>query len=95
MEKTVYSVVISHEGEVHYNFLYVDKESALAKVEEVKKSWELNNVSINKYSMDETRVKFFGVQYGTKQGYWYMNHSHGDNSLYEYGSVDLIECVLE
>ena len=40
MAQTIFSVVVSHEAEVQNNYLFTDKEKALAKVEEIKSSWE-------------------------------------------------------
>ena len=96
MAQTIFSVVVSHEAEVQNNYLFTDKEKALAKVEEIKSSWEkIEDVEIHKYKEVEDRPTCFGTQYKTKIGYWYENEGMGYNNLEEYGSVDLIECVLE
>lgn len=90
----VYSVIVSHEAEVHENYLYTDRAKAIAKMEEVKNSWKYDKVSIHKYR-DDFRADFT-PQYATKLGYWYENDGCiVDNGLWEYGYVELVECVLE
>lgn len=88
----VYSVIVSHQAEAHENYLFVDKESAIAKMEEVKNSWKHDEVTIHKYS--ENMVNFT-PQYKTKLGYWYENDGDMSDGLWEYGYVELLECVLE
>lgn len=96
MAQTIFSVVVSHEAEVQNNYLFTDKEKALAKVEGIKSSWEkIEDVEIHKYKEVEDRPTCFGTQYKTKIGYWYEYDGMGYNNLAQYGSVDLIECVLE
>lgn len=93
----VYSVVVSHESEVHNNYLFTDRQKAIAKMEEIVQDWRdkdakkgKGKISINRYfDMDDYHIRAFGKQYGTKLGYWY-----GDGE-YEYGNVELVECVLE
>ena len=90
----VYSVVVSHQAEVHENYLYTDRAKAIAKMEEVKNSWRDDSVTIHKYREDLKAD--FTPQYATKLGYWYENDGcMGDNGLWEYGYVELVECVLE
>lgn len=89
--QTIYSVVVTHEAEAHENYLYTDKEKALAKMEQIKASWVRKNVTIHPYR--EGINTPFGHQYNTKLGCWYEND--GCKDLFEYGYVELIECVLE
>lgn len=90
----VYSVIVSHEAEVHENYLYTDRAKAIAKMEEVKNSWKYDKVTVHKYCEDFKAD--FTPQYATKLGYWYDNDGcMGDNGLWEYGYVELVECVLE
>lgn len=88
----VYSVIVSHQAEAHENYLFVDKESAIAKMEEVKNSWKHDEVTIHKYSKNMAN---FTPQYKTKLGYWYENDGDMSDGLWEYGYVELLECVLE
>lgn len=88
----VYSVIVSHQAEVHENYLYTDKEKAIAKMEEVKNSWFYDDITIHKYH-EENRGDFT-PQYETKLGYWYENEGDMTNGLWEYGCVEIIECVL-
>lgn len=88
----VYSVIVSHQAEAHENYLFVDKESAIAKMEEVKNSWKHDEVTIHKYSENMAN---FTPQYKTKLGYWYENDGDMSDGLWEYGYVELLECVLE
>lgn len=83
----VYSVVVSHEAEVHENYVYTDRDKAIAKMESVVEKWKNSNFRIHKYREDDRAD--FTPQYHTKMGYWYED---GD---WEYGYVELVECVLE
>lgn len=89
----VYSVIVSHQAEAHENYLFVNKESAIAKMEEVKNSWKHYKVTIHKYR--DTDRADFTPQYKTKLGYWYENEGDMSDGLWEYGYVELLECVLE
>lgn len=90
----VYSVIVSHEAEVHENYLYTDRAKAIAKMEEIKNSWKYDKVTIHKYREDNKGN--FTPQYATKLGYWYENDGYMSvNGLWEYGYVELVECVLE
>lgn len=90
----IYSVIVSHEAEAHENYLFTDREKAIAKMEEVVEKWKNGRkwggnyeFEIHKYN-EEKRVDFT-PQYKTKLGYWY---NYGE---WEYGYVELLECVLE
>ena len=91
MSKTIYSVIVSHEAEVHKNYLFTNKAKAIAKMEEVVERWRHGNkcgdFEITKYS--DNRQAGFTPQYKTKLGYWYQ---YGE---WEYGCVELLECTLE
>lgn len=89
----VYSVIVSHQAEAHENYLFVDKESAIAKMEEVKNSWKHDKITIYKYSENDRAD--FTPQYKTKFGYWYENDGDMSDGLWEYGCVEILECVLE
>jgi hypothetical protein len=94
MKEIIYSVIISHEAEVHENYLFRDKGKAVEKMEEVKDSWVQDDVTIHKYR-DDDRADFT-PQYKTKMGYWYENDGCiCENGLWEYGYVELVECTLE
>ena len=90
MSKTIYSVIVSHEAEVHENYLFTDKAKAIAKMEEVVERWRNgekgDNFEITKFS-NRSKANFT-PQYKTKLGYWYQ---YGE---WEYGYVELIECEL-
>ena len=93
-EQKIYSVIVSHEAEVHENYLYTDRAKAIAKMEEIKKSWRWGDAIIHKYREDSKGD--FTPQYATKLGYWYENCGYVcDNGLREYGCVEILECVLE
>jgi hypothetical protein len=92
MKEIIYSVIISHNAEVHENYLFRDKGKAVAKMEEVKDSWVHDDVTIHKYSDD---MADFTPQYKTKSGYWYENDGDMSDRLWEYGYVELVECTLE
>jgi hypothetical protein len=88
----IYSVIVSHEGEIHSNYLFTDKASAIAKMEDIRRGWlgmkKINAnepLLVHEYSK---KMSDFTAQYSTKLGYWY------ENGEWEYGSVDLIECTL-
>lgn len=87
----IYSVIVSHEAEAHENYLFTDREKAIAKMEAVVEGWRKgeygDKVSIHKYR-DGSRANFT-PQYKTKLGYWYADGE------WEYGYVELLECVLE
>ena len=92
-EQKIYSVIVAHEAEVHENYLFTDKEKAIAKMNSIVESWKngrkCNGFVIRKYS-DYSCYRYpFTPQYETKLGYWY------ENGEWEYGNVELIECVLE
>jgi hypothetical protein len=89
----MYSVIVSHESEVHENYLYTDRAKAIAKMEEIRNSWENDSVTIHKYRENRGH---FTPQYATKLGYWYENNGYVcKNGLWEYGYVEVLECVLE
>jgi hypothetical protein len=92
MKQIIYSVIISHQGEVHENYLFTDKGKAVAKMEEVKNSWIHDDVTIHKYGGS---MADFTPQYKTKVGYWYENDGDMSRVMWEYGCVDVIECVLD
>ena len=93
----VYSVILTHEAEVHNNWLYTDIEKAKAKVESIKDEWvrkgssldECFPFAIHEIKSNEKHISCFGEQYAYQFGYWYEN---GD---YEYGSITIVECELE
>lgn len=91
MSKTIYSVIVAHEAEVHENYLFTDKAKAIAKMEEVVERWRNGNkcgdFEITKYC--DNRQAGFTPQYKTKLGYWYQ---YGE---WEYGCVEVIECELD
>lgn len=97
MKTTIYSVIESHEAEVHHNWLFTDKEKALAKVEQVRSEWVTDSekegkdrprsMEIRPYDIEYPTT--FGIQYNGKTGYWYMY------GKYEYGSVEMMECDLD
>lgn len=90
----IYSVIVSHEAEAHENYLFTNREKAIAKMEAVKNSWKHDRVTIHKYREDYRGN--FTPQYSTKLGYWYENDGcMSENGLWEYGYVELLECVLE
>lgn len=91
----VYSVIVTHEAEAHENFLYTDREKAIAKMEEIKNSWVYDNVTIHKYKEDFDYTGMFTPQYATKLGYWYENSGDARCGLWEYGYVEMLECTLE
>lgn len=94
MKQIIYSVIISHQAEVHENYLYTDRAKAIAKMEEVKNSWRYDGVTIHVYR--ENCGANFTPQYNTKLGCWYENDGDvGENGLWEYGYVDVVECVLD
>jgi hypothetical protein len=86
----IYSVIVSHEAEVHENYLFTDKAKALAKMEEIRWSWEndKNDVDFEVFKYDENKLANFTPQFATKVGYWYQY------GKWEYGSVEVVECVL-
>jgi hypothetical protein len=88
----VYSVIVSHQAETFENYLFTDKNKAIAKMEEVKNSWFYDDIVIHKYDED---LPNFTPQYKTKIGYSYENEGDMANGLWEYGCVEIIECVLE
>ena len=98
----IYSVIVMHEAVVHNNYLFTDKDKALAKVEEIKQEWvcknEVGNTPLKELApfgvyYFEPRLKcyerLFGTQYAGALGYWY------ENGEYEHGSVTLMECTLD
>ena len=96
MKQIIYSVLLSHQAEVHNVWVYTDKAKAIAKMEDVKQSWGHDEVTIHTYGENGAMASCFGKQYETKIGYWYENDGEmGQNGLWEYGSVDLVECVLD
>ena len=90
-EQKIYSVIVTHEAEVHENYLFTDKEKAIAKMKSIVESWKngrkQEDFAIHKYK-DGPHTDFT-PQYRTKLGYWY------ENGEWEYGYVELVECVLE
>lgn len=92
MKQIIYSVIISHQAEVHENYLYTDRAKAIAKMEEVKNSWVHDDVTIHKYGGS---MADFTPQYNTKVGYWYENDGDMSDGLWEYGYVEMLECVLD
>lgn len=93
LKQIIYSVIISHQAEVHENYLFTDIDKAIAKMKEVKNSWIHDGVTIHKYS--ENNRANFTPQYNTKLGYWYENDGDMSDGLWEYGYVELVECVLD
>lgn len=92
MKQIIYSVIIQHQAEAHENYLFRDKNEAVAKMEEVKNSWRYKGVTIRKYGEDLPDIT---PQYGSKIGYSYENDGDvGENGLWEYGCVEILECVL-
>lgn len=93
----VYSVILTHEAEVHNNWLYTDIENAKAKVESIKNEWVKNGsifdecfpFAIHEIKVDDGQTKHFGEQYAYQFGYWY------ENGEYEYGSITIVECDLD
>ena len=97
----IYSVVVSHEAEVHENYLYTDKAKAIAKMEKVIQGWidtdikreksiyDRNDFGVYRYTDDISKRAEFTPQYKTKLGAWY------ENGEWEYGYVEILECVLE
>jgi hypothetical protein len=90
----IYSVIVTHEAEVHENFLFTNKEKAIAKMEEIKNEWIAKNeqekdFQIEKFDEKGCAKANFTPQYATKMGYGYQ---YGE---WEYGYVELIECVVE
>lgn len=87
----IYSVIVSHEADVHENYLFTDKAKALAKMEEIRQSWENDNKDIHfeVFKYNENKLANFTPQYATKVGYWYQY------GKWEYGSIEVVECVLE
>lgn len=99
---TIYSVIVSHEAQIHNNYLFTDKDKALAKVEEIKEEWvrkneereeplnEMATFGVYHFNPDCGYFeRLFGKQYAKSIGYWY------ENGEWEYGSVTLVECTLE
>lgn len=95
MKDIIYSVIISHEAEAHENYLYTSKDMAIAKMDEVVERWRdgrkcnEEEFKVIKYNDDLKTRANFTPQYKTKLGYWYQ---YGE---WEYGCVELIECVLD
>lgn len=90
-KQKVYSVIVTHESEVHENYLYTDRDKAIAKMKSVVEKWK-NGMKQNGFAINEYRhcnKANFTPQYKTKLGYWY------ENGEWEYGCVELVECVLE
>lgn len=91
----IYSVIVTHEAEVHENFLFTDKAKAVAKMEEIVEKWRNGTkhseerFNIHKFNEDSCKKANFTPQYATKMGYGYQ---YGE---WEYGYVELIECVVE
>lgn len=88
MATTIYSVIVSHEAEIHENHLFTDKARAIAKMDEIVQSWRDRGAEIHRLEMTPSQETAFGSQYGNKLGYWY------ESGVWEYGCVDLIECKL-
>lgn len=90
-EQKIYSVIVAHEAEVHENYLFTDKGKAITKMKSIVENWKngkkCDGFVIHKYS-DGPHCPFT-PQYETKMGYWY------ENGEWEYGYVELVECVLE
>lgn len=95
----IYSVIVSHEAEAHENYLFTDREKAIAKMESVIQSWIDKNETKEKSIYDKNVFEVhryadgphtdFTPQYRTKLGAWY------ENGEWEYGYVEILECVLE
>lgn len=100
-EQKIYSVVVSHEAEVHENYLYTDRAKAIAKMESVIQDWiekdkvreksiyDRNEFGVYRYEEDIDKRADFTPQYKTKLGAWY------EFGEWEYGYVEILECVLE
>jgi hypothetical protein len=95
MSKKIYSVIISHEADVHENYLFLDRAKAVAKMEKVVEGWRNGEkyrgegFSVHRFDEDRCRKANFTPQYATKMGYWYADGE------WEYGSVELLECEIE
>lgn len=93
----VFSVIITHEAEVHHNWMFTDYEKAKAKVEAIKAEWDKKYGANKHYEVnaftprgnDDYIVKTFGYQYASQIGYRYTDGE------YEYGEVVLMETPVE
>lgn len=98
MEKTIYSVIVSHEASIYENHLYTSLEEARAKVEEVLQYWKsrkhctsrpLSVHPLFECGDRELAEKAWGHQYASQEGWWY------EDGEWDYGSVVLMECTLD